>query len=283
MKFSERIGKKPIKNILQIESIDMDLKNCLWNHILENFFDKISPQDITYGEASPRLQISEHIWKEYFKQPIDKFPQGPLGGRSIGHFIIYLRKWFFAAEWFEIYDLLEHLCEIESKVRLNLNLPEIFNKALKKEIAGYRIINEKVVQITHEEEIKSIEEALTNTDKWTSVKSHLDSAIVALAEKNNPNYRNSIKESISAVESLCKIITGDEKATLGKALSEIESKHKLHGALKSAFSSIYGYTSDSGGIRHALLETDKAIDVNEAKFMLISCSAFINYLISKTS
>ena len=51
----------------------------------------------------------------------------------------------------------------------------------------------------------------------------------------------------------------------------------LHGALKSAFNSLYGFTSDSNGIRHALLdETNLTFD--DAKFMLVTCSAFVNYL-----
>ena len=39
----------------------------------------------------------------------------------------------------------------------------------------------------------------------------------------------------------------------------IENRYKIHGALKSAFSSLYGYTSDSGGIRHSLLEDDISV------------------------
>ena len=102
-----------------------------------------------------------------------------------------------------------------------------------------------------------------------------------LADRKNPNYRNSIKESISAVESFCKLITKDDNASLGEALSEIEKEYSLHGALKSSFSSLYGYTSDAGGIRHALIESDVTVEFEEAKFMLVSCSAFINYLKSK--
>ncbi|WP_035652294.1 AbiJ-NTD4 domain-containing protein [Flavobacterium sp. ASV13] len=282
MRFSERIGKKPIKDILQVEFIDIDLKNRLWNCIIELFFDKISNETQSYGEVSLKMQICEYIWKEFFKQAIDKFPSRAMGGRSIGGLLDYLRKWFYTTEWFEVYDLIEFLCYIDTKANLNLNFEKNCNRDLKKEISGYRIINSKVVQITKDEEIESIENALNNTDRWKSVNIHLNSAITSLAEKTNPNYRNSIKESISAVEALCKIITGDEKATLGKALTEIESKHKIHRALKSAFSAIYGYTSDSGGIRHSLLESDNSIDLDEAKFMLISCSAFINYLIAKS-
>ncbi|MBU1626736.1 hypothetical protein KKB18_05135 [bacterium] len=53
--------------------------------------------------------------------------------------------------------------------------------------------------------------------------------------------RNSIKESISAVESVCKVISEDQKATLGKALNIIEKKVDLHNALKEGFQKIYGY------------------------------------------
>jgi hypothetical protein len=282
MRFSERMGKKELKSVLQIDSIDEDLKNRLWNTILENFFAKISSATESYNRPSPKMAVSEYMWKEFFKKPIDKFPSAPLGGRSIGVLVDFIRNWFYETEWFEIYDFIEFLCDIELKTDLDLQFPYYCNLDLKKELSGYRVINNKIVQITKEEEIESIEEALINTDKWSSVNIHLNSAIDSLAEKTNPNYRNSIKESISAVEALCKIITGDEKATLGKALIEIENKHKIHKALKSAFSAIYGYTSDSGGIRHALLETDISIDIDEAKFMLISCSAFINYLITKS-
>jgi hypothetical protein len=40
-----------------------------------------------------------------------------------------------------------------------------------------------------------------------------------LADRENPDYRNSIKESISAVESAAQEITGDTGATLGRKTS----------------------------------------------------------------
>jgi hypothetical protein len=43
---------------------------------------------------------------------------------------------------------------------------------------------------------------------------------------------------------------------------------------------IYGYTSDAGGMRHALLE-EASWDLADAKFMLVSGCALLNYLIIK--
>lgn len=55
---------------------------------------------------------------------------------------------------------------------------------------------------------------------------------------------------------------------------------KLHKALKTGFSSLYGYASDAEGIRHAMLDESK-LSFSDAKYMLVSCSAFVNYLIGK--
>ena len=280
MKFSQRIGKRPIKTILQVESIDEDLRNRLWNVILDDFFAKYS-DPIIYGEEGEKAKICKLIWKEFFKEPIDQIPKNyTIGTVSIGGFLAYLKKWFYSSEWYDIYDLIEFLAIIDLKIK-HVGYTAKCNSVLEREVSGYRIVNDKVVQITSELEVKEIEDAANSTDAWKSVNSHLKTALAMLADRKTPDYRNSIKESISAVEAYCKIITGDPNATLGKALSVIEKEYSLHGALKSAFSAIYGYTSDSGGIRHALLETDTKVEFEEAKFMLVSCSAFINYLKSK--
>src|SRR5690606_8722681 len=110
--------------------------------------------------------------------------------------------------------------------------------------------------ITGEEEISAIEKALAIHDKYKPVRLHVSQALRLLSDKARPDYRNSIKESISAVESICAIITDNSKATLGQALKLIGREHGLHEALKSSFNSLYGYTSDADGIRHALLEED---------------------------
>ena len=76
------------------------------------------------------------------------------------------------------------------------------------------------------------------------------------------------------------VIDDNPKGTLGRTLNKIDSKIKIHKDLKDAFKNLYGYTSDAEGIRHSLMENPN-LDFEDAKFMLVSCSAFINYLIIK--
>ncbi|MDT4737073.1 hypothetical protein [Bradyrhizobium sp. WYCCWR 12699] len=68
---------------------------------------------------------------------------------------------------------------------------------------------------------------------------------------------------------------------LSKALKKLEHKISIHTAMKSGFSSLYGYTNDEGGIRHALLEDAAKVDEADALFMLGACAAFVSYVLNK--
>ena len=153
---------------------------------------------------------------------------------------------------------------------------------LEREMSAYRIVDNVIVQITDEAELREIETAidLAKKTKLSGASEHLRSALEKLSDRKNPDFRNSIKESISAVESLAMLISGNPKAELGEALKAIEDKVGLHPALKRGFSSLYGYTSDEGGIRHALIETSNT-EFEDAKYVLVACSAFVNYLTVK--
>ena len=156
---------------------------------------------------------------------------------------------------------------------------EFMNEVFEYEWVGYRFVTDRITKITDKLEIEEIEDAAHC--EFEGCRSHINNAVGFLADRGNTDYKNCIKESISAVESICKVITKNEHATLGDALKELEKKRNLKGPLKSAFEKLYNYTNDKGGIRHSegLFVSD--VTFEEAKFMLVSCSAFVNYLISE--
>jgi len=278
MKFSERLGHRPIKTQLQVEEIDEELKNSLWSIYLESFI-KILPNDDYSG-----YKLNEYVrglWFSFFKLPLDTSPIYEDAYSRVGvdkdELIKYLRKFFLTNKnWYDPYDILQFTAQYANK-----DFIPFINKILEKEKSGYRFVKGELIQITSKVEIDEIEQAITSTSNIEAVNSHLNAALKHLSDKENPIYRNSVKESISAVESICKIYTKNEKSTLADALTKLEKAGSIHPALKKAFSSLYGYTSDSAGIRHALIENDRTVDFNEAKFMLVTCTSFINYLLSK--
>ena len=96
---------------------------------------------------------------------------------------------------------------------------------------------------------------------------------------NEGDWAGSVRESIHAVESVARQLDPEAAQTLGPALKSIERGGALHQALKKAFDTLYGYTSNEQGIRHALLDqTDAKVGQDEAMFMFGACASFASYL-----
>ena len=185
-----------------------------------------------------------------------------------------------AGIWFRIYDFIEKYLKIKEQEAAKEITIE-FNKILEEEVAPYRILDEIVVPIINEGELASIEQAIHT--EYDSVSMHLKKALELFSDRQNPDYENSVKESISAVEAMCNIIVKNDgaNATLGNSIKKLkECGVVIHPAMENAFKQLYGYASDSGGIRHGAIEFVN-VPSEDAKFMLITCSAFINYLMEK--
>lgn len=273
MKFSQRVGKTTTQKLVQRESIDDDLRISLWNAVTVVYLDRVAFKQRLprYTRYSSLQEMTKKLWLHLFKKPVDQIPL------NFSDCKMTLRKWFFQAEWYEIFDFIEACAEFGPE-RLQNEFVAECNFYLGRESSAYRFINNQLSEITSEEEIEEVERAISGAMNFSGAKEHLSRALKLMNDRTDPDFRNSIKESISAVESVAISISGDNKATLGKALNVIEREGNLHAALKSAFSSLYGYTSDESGIRHALLK-ESVLRKADARFMLVSCSSFVNYLI----
>lgn len=179
-----------------------------------------------------------------------------------------------------MYDFIDiHLSYLEDDER-DIRIRQ-YNELLEQEKAGYRIVSGEIAPITNETEIATIEQSADTA--FQSVNQHIQKALSLYADIQSPDYENSIKESISAVEAICCIITGlsGANASLGKVIKKLKDNGvHIHSAMEQAFSSLYGYTSDEDGIRHGGIDFKNA-PAEDAKYMLVSCSAFVNYLIEK--
>jgi hypothetical protein len=153
---------------------------------------------------------------------------------------------------------------------------------LERESAQCRFIGENLINITDQKELETIEEAIGRIDKYSNASAHFKKTAKHLSDNKKPDYANLMKESILAVEATCKVVADDAKATLADALKVISKENEMHPSLRDSFLKLYGYTNDADGIRHARTG-DSNINYDDAKFMLVSCSAFSNYLICKIS
>jgi hypothetical protein len=278
--FSQRKGLKPLEKTIQRDAVDEETRNRLWTVLQYCIWDQWR-HDFEYHHKAKAVEtLLNTLWFRYFKRAGDTRPAMYGGRHGLGdQCYTVLRNYFFACKWNEVFDFIEFLIE---------NLPDemadpcgkAVNVVLTEENSSCRLVNEQFVEITNDSEIKEVDAAAqTGLD---GVSTHITAAVKLLSDRKSPDYRNSIKESISAVEALFKVLTKSKSATLSDGLKEMKSRIEIHPALLSGFEKIYAYTSDQGGIRHAIFDSPKS-SFSDAKFMLVSCSAFINYVLGKYS
>ncbi len=284
MGFAERNGFIQAKAI-QLDSMDRALRNRLFNEVHK--FSESSP--FVYEELEyvvDRLGYCVEYTEQKNWYVIDTILQREK--ESIPWYMPYeVIELFFEAKRIHCEECPyrnEESCEYCDYTSWFRDVTLDTNKMLEQEKAGYRLLNDKFVNITSNEELDEISKVM-NSD-YQSVSIHMNKAISLYSDRKKPDYENSIKESISAVEALCCIITRTtgSQATLGNTLKKLETDGGvfIHSAMKIAFEKLYGYTSDADGIRHGGIDFTNA-PAEDAKYMLVSCSAFINYLIEKQS
>jgi len=196
-----------------------------------------------------------------------------------------VKKAFLHSEWNRVFELIDFVIKTlkhEGRKQEEAIYYEIVNcfitdcnDALTKENSVYRIVGGIVVKITAKQEITEIETALKIP--YASAKGHLEKALTLFSNRENPDYENSTKESISAVESIAKEISGEHGGTLGQLISKLD----LHDAFVKGLRHLYGFASDAHGIRHSESGEPLPLDQDTARFMLVICSSFVNYIIAR--
>lgn len=284
--FSERIGKPTCAVTIQLDEFD-DRTRTFISNLLFDF-----------------LQITFQNDAQFRKQPYGNTPI-PLSSdfcKNLGQDVFsfrnhlqegYVYNWvdFYTsnienaldnAPYNEILDLLEYICNwLFAKTNsCSEHFQRNFNTLFQQEYVGYRFISKRIVPITDELEISEIEQACKTP--FDGARAQLQKALGFLSDRENPDYKNCVKESISAVEATCRIITEKDSATLGEAL-KLLAKHglKLHPCLNSGIDKLYSYACDQGGVRHAEHEAESIVTFEEAKFMMVTCSAIVNYLVAE--
>ena len=280
--FSDRNKLQKFNTSMQLKDFDQRTRTIFVNKIrdwmgLENF--------IRFKE-----KFLENLIKEVYCEFISPNLEYKIEYKKDEIFATYILTPIMESSYSDVLSLIEYITNYLDECKVTYldkywnerRYPfiEDINRVFEQEYVGYRFIDGEITPISDEMEVAEIEQSLDI--EFQGCRAHFKKALSFLSDREKPDYKNCIKESISAVESICQIIIGKDSATLGKALKVLEGKGVvLHSALKNAFSSLYGYTSDEGGIRHAEGLFESNVTFEEAKYMLVSCCAFVNYLIAE--
>jgi hypothetical protein len=270
--FEQAEGLEPIPQQLRLREVSQQLRALLWNRVYDRLLESTEVAD--YGSSyleTPWSTIlkGEHVYRQHAMA--DDF----VNDSKV--LIREIRRIFESGNYAQIFGWLEFVLKHPACPSQFVN--EVEN-ALRFCRAAYRVVDKTVIcPIGSDAEHATIAKAFADlaASQFNGARKHLRDAASYLTVGK---YADSVRESIHAVEAVGKTLEPSANV-LSKALAKLEQKIAIHPAMKKGFESLYAYTSDEGGIRHALLEDAAKVDETDALFMLGSCAAFVSYLLNK--
>jgi len=269
MGFRERMGLVDPRTVIQVDDLDAQTRLVLWNTV-HRLFENLDAARV-YGEVDKVDVMLRFFWRNDLEQPNDEYP-----GRGTSVMGLVKRR-ILGDEWSVALEAIENLGMAFGVAFGKEEVPEEYQKLMNHRfehyLVGYRFTSGVLVPVSDDSEVSEIEGAVS---EGGAPAVHLQRALQLLSNRDAPQYANVVHEAIHAVEAKIATLTG--KNVLSDGLKELAAAgYSIHPALTGGWTKLYGYTSDAGGIRHALIR-DEEIDEPLALYFLVSCSAFVNFL-----
>jgi hypothetical protein len=262
--FEQAEGAAPLPAQLKPKEISRQLRVKLW-HVLYAHMHGSVDRNSFCGDWENVL-FDMHV--DYHSRMPDEF------NNNARFIIAELKTIFETGDYITVFGTLQWFLR---HARCPLWLSEQISGELAAAGAAYHVVDgDTIAPIGSEAERDTLMRTFVDlaASEFNGARAHLRKAAEELTAGR---YADSVRESIHAVESVARLLepTGD----FSKALSRLEKSAKIHGAMRAAFGSLYGYTSDEMGIRHPLLDDATAkVDEADALFMIGACAAFVSYL-----
>ncbi len=265
--FAQAEGVESLPSQLQTKEISQQLRSLLWN-IFYNYIS-FEKEGLYLSSLWQTILSDKHVYFDHLM--IDEFSQSFHTWRD------KIKNLIANGNYIQIFDFIQFVLRHR---RCPSKLSNRVNSALEKAQAAYRVIEDNTIMpISSEAELETLNKAFVDLKsiEFNGARGHLSKAGEALT---SGDYAASVRESISAVESVAKMLSPD--GDFSKALKKMEESFYIHRSLKEGFNKIYGYTSDEKGIRHSLLDESQAkVDETDAIFMIGACASFVSYMINK--
>jgi hypothetical protein len=268
--FSQAEGLEPLPTPLRLGEVPNELRNGIFTVIYESLSNCLYRGYV----EKPWADLLRAVHVRFCHLPPDEL-------QLVEHRAIpKVKKLAFELPFNRLFDLVEFILR---QPACPGSLARQLNKEFETYRAAYRIVEPgpSVVPIASEEEGRAVQQAFADLsgDEFSGARKHLRDAGIYLGQPGKEAA--SVRESIHAVEAVCKVLGERPGATLTAALGRLRNIVPMHASFAEALVKLYSYTNDEKGIRHALLDDEAKVDATDAQFMFGACASFVSYLIGK--
>lgn len=186
-------------------------------------------------------------------------------------------------EWFRFYDMCEFLIAHGSQGR---EIAAAIQRQLDTHNIGCQLVDGKFIPALSREEAGEVGRSLTVP--FPEARTHMEKAVSHFRNRERPDYANTVKEAISAVESLVKEWTGKEIRSGLHQLARDEILRRdpqasgegsgKRDSLVAALENVWRFATKS---RHGLKSGESEPDSAEAGLILAVCASFVNYMTAR--
>lgn len=193
-------------------------------------------------------------------------------------------------EWDFVFDFVERILdELEQPAGAGfLAVREEFHNDINMLFRTERmlyIITEGKVCPQRPDELEALESNVLSIASQQSVGDavvkHLEKARNLLCQRPQPDFENTIKELVCALESTAKALSGDDDMKFGDFLKKGPWAKSIHGTLRVLMDKFHGYASNEGGIRHGAGEEVPTLTLDDVTFAYYQALSAIELLSAK--
>ena len=173
---------------------------------------------------------------------------------------------------------------ILEKDRPREQLISSLNWTLNKMNVGYRLMpTNKFISVHSDDEAEEIGKACSGP--FASARTHMENAVADFRNTNQPNHANTVKEAISAVESIVTELTGKEIRSglhqLAKEgiLPDVQTDFGGENSFVAALEKYWIYANATS--RHGRKKGVEPPDRDTARFLLVTCATLVNYITTR--
>lgn len=245
-------------------------------HIVEQFFG---------GEGQKRYRDLYHEICVALRVKRDRIADQQIVDYGVSRFI---DKLIMECEWHQFYDVCEVLWanpySESNKHKHQEELTEQVNTLFREEQLGFEMRDGRVERVGSAFTDVKVKEAryLLKEPEFKSADELFGKAMKALNVRPNPDVENCVKDAVAAIESVGKVIVGDENASLDDIIKNAVKKEVIPQPLDQTIIKLHAYRGNEPAIAHGGIEPSK-VTIDEAEFVLSMSAAIIIYLVKKRS
>ncbi|MFA5317046.1 MAG: hypothetical protein WC369_06470, partial [Dehalococcoidales bacterium] len=242
--FSKRYSLRPTPQGLIYDDIPDSARIGLF-YILEEFLKYVNPVDL-YSDICIALRVPVLVRNRDITS-YHKDMSTPI------HEIIM------SCEWWRCYDICEVMNNKLHFTGYNSNYVKKINELFIDEQLGFELRKDKIEKIGSGYIDAKIKEAryLLKEPEFKGADQHFEKAVKAINIRPNPDVENCIKDAVSAIESVGRIIAGDEKALLSDIIKDAAKKGIIPQPLDQTFQKVYAYRGNEPGVAHGAVDASK--------------------------